>query len=126
MNRREFFRASTAAATIGSWHMASRTALGQSAFVGREMTAAQFHAGRKFVVTEYGRIAYLDVGDGPVALFLHGFPLNSFQWRGGDTFSLHDAALYRARLSSPWVYGSDGGAGSRCTLTSINAHSISR
>ena len=25
-----------------------------------------------------GRIAYLDVGEGPAALFLHGFPLNGF------------------------------------------------
>jgi pimeloyl-ACP methyl ester carboxylesterase len=29
-----------------------------------------------------GRIAYIDRGKGPAALFLHGFPLSSFQWRG--------------------------------------------
>lgn len=82
MNRREFFRVSAAAATIASWDPAARAALGGSDCVCKEMTAAQFHAARKFVVTEQGRIAYLDFGEGPVALFLHGFPLNSFQWRG--------------------------------------------
>src|SRR5262245_41978330 len=37
---------------------------------------------RKFVTTAFGRISYLEAGAGPGALFLHGFPLNSFQWRG--------------------------------------------
>lgn len=36
---------------------------------------------RRFVSTPQGRIAYLESGAGPAALFLHGFPLNSFQWR---------------------------------------------
>lgn len=46
------------------------------------MTAADFHAARKFVATRFGRIAYVERGTGEAALFLHGFPLNSFQWRG--------------------------------------------
>ena len=37
---------------------------------------------RRFQATPYGRTAYVDRGTGPVALFLHGFPLSSFQWRG--------------------------------------------
>jgi pimeloyl-ACP methyl ester carboxylesterase len=32
--------------------------------------------------TEQGGIAYFELGTGPVAVFRHGFPLNSFQWRG--------------------------------------------
>ena len=48
----------------------------------RPMDAAAFHASRRFVQTRFGRIAYVERGSGPVALFLHGFPLNSFQWRG--------------------------------------------
>jgi pimeloyl-ACP methyl ester carboxylesterase len=36
---------------------------------------------RRFVETSFGKIAYCDAGNGPPALFLHGFPLNSFQWR---------------------------------------------
>ncbi len=37
---------------------------------------------RRFVETRCGRIAHIDRGTGRVALFLHGFPLSSFQWRG--------------------------------------------
>jgi len=37
---------------------------------------------RRFVETGFGRIAYVDQGEGEAALFLHGFPLNSWQWRG--------------------------------------------
>jgi len=51
----------------------------------REMTAAEFHASRRFVETRFGRIAYVERGSGPVALFLHGLPLNGFQWRGAIT-----------------------------------------
>ena len=37
---------------------------------------------RKFVETRFGKIAYVDRGTGPAALFLHGLLLNGFQWRG--------------------------------------------
>ena len=36
---------------------------------------------RRFARTTYGSIAYVDEGKGPEVLFLHGFPLNGFQWR---------------------------------------------
>jgi haloalkane dehalogenase len=45
------------------------------------MNAAEFHSTRQFTQTSFGRIAYVERGSGPVALFLHGFPLNGFQWR---------------------------------------------
>jgi pimeloyl-ACP methyl ester carboxylesterase len=45
------------------------------------LTARQFHEARKFVDTEFGRIAYVERGHGPVALFIHGAALNGFQWR---------------------------------------------
>ena len=45
------------------------------------MNSNEFHASRKFVNTSFGRIAYVERGTGPVALFLHGFPLSGFQWR---------------------------------------------
>lgn len=35
----------------------------------------------KFLNTEFGDIAYRESGKGEAALFLHGFPLNSYQWR---------------------------------------------
>lgn len=46
------------------------------------MDAAAFHAARQFAQTHFGNIAYIDRGRGDAVLFLHGFPLNSFQWRG--------------------------------------------
>jgi pimeloyl-ACP methyl ester carboxylesterase len=43
--------------------------------------ARGFHAQRRFVTTSFGQIAYTDQGAGPVALFVHGVPLNGFHWR---------------------------------------------
>jgi pimeloyl-ACP methyl ester carboxylesterase len=37
---------------------------------------------RLFASTASGDIAYFEQGEGPAALFLHGFPLNGYQWRG--------------------------------------------
>jgi pimeloyl-ACP methyl ester carboxylesterase len=34
-----------------------------------------------FIDTSFGRIAYRECGAGPVALFLHGLPLSSYEWR---------------------------------------------
>ena len=45
------------------------------------MKAVQFHQARKFADTTFGRIAYVEKGEGPVALFIHGFPVNGFAWR---------------------------------------------
>jgi len=63
------------AARNSSAKPAGATALG-------EMNAATFNAARRFVEIPFGRIAYVERGAGPAALFLHGFPLSSFQWRG--------------------------------------------
>lgn len=46
------------------------------------LTSEDFRHQRQFAELKEGRIAYLEIGKGPGALFLHGFPLNSFQWRG--------------------------------------------
>jgi pimeloyl-ACP methyl ester carboxylesterase len=45
------------------------------------MDVARFHALRRFVDTPSGRIAYVEQGRGPVALFIHGVPLNGLHWR---------------------------------------------
>jgi pimeloyl-ACP methyl ester carboxylesterase len=45
------------------------------------MNAATFHQQRRFVETSCGRIAYIEQGAGLAALFLHGLPLCSYQWR---------------------------------------------
>jgi pimeloyl-ACP methyl ester carboxylesterase len=56
----------------------------------RPMDARAFHVARRYADTRFGRIAHLDRGAGPAALFLHGFPLSSFQWRGAiDRLAAH-------------------------------------
>ena len=45
------------------------------------MQASEFQSSRKFVQTAFGRIAYVERGSGPVALFAHAFPLCGYQWR---------------------------------------------
>jgi haloalkane dehalogenase len=47
-----------------------------------ELDAAAFHAARRYFDSPFGRIAYVERGRGEGALFLHGFPVNGFQWRG--------------------------------------------
>ncbi|MES2130161.1 MAG: alpha/beta hydrolase [Pseudomonadota bacterium] len=44
--------------------------------------AAAFAAARRIAELPCGRIAYVEKGQGAAALFLHGAPLNGFQWRG--------------------------------------------
>src|SRR5881227_1347889 len=74
MNRRQFLAAGGsvfgAAAASGFARRAST------------MDAAAFEAERRYVETRFGKIAYVERGSGKAAMFLHGFPLNSFQWRG--------------------------------------------
>jgi len=72
MDRRSFL-ATTVAAASGSGLV-----LGPAA----AQDALRFAAERKRLDLPQGRIAYADRGAGPVALFIHGFPLNSYQWRG--------------------------------------------
>jgi len=42
---------------------------------------ATFHASRRFADVKSGRIAYVEQGEGPAALFIHGVPLNGYHWR---------------------------------------------
>jgi len=63
----------------GSYTMGARGAAAASTM---SLTAADYHASRQFAETSFGRIAYIERGKGLATLFLHGFPLNSFQWRG--------------------------------------------
>ena len=45
------------------------------------MNPSEFHSSRKFAETRFGRIAYVEQGSGPAALFLHGLPLCGYEWR---------------------------------------------
>src|SRR5207249_10908498 len=60
---------------------ASRCALARSVKRPAGMDAETFHARRRFAETPSGRIAYVEQGRGPAAVFLHGVPLNGFHWR---------------------------------------------
>jgi len=44
--------------------------------------AAWYQRSRHFAAVSMGRVCYVEGGRGQAALFLHGFPLNGFQWRG--------------------------------------------
>jgi pimeloyl-ACP methyl ester carboxylesterase len=84
MRRRDFLKgaAALAAGFTGCAGRSGKTANVARALDGKPLDAAAYRATRRFARTRYGKIAYLERGDGPAALFVHGFPLNGFQWRG--------------------------------------------
>ena len=45
------------------------------------LTARDLNQTRRFADTDFGRIAYVERGAGPAALFVHGALLNGYQWR---------------------------------------------
>lgn len=85
MNRRTFIAAATGTLAAGALAGVVPAAAGGSAVsasTGGTLNAAAYRASRRFLETRFGKIAYIERGSGEAALFLHGFPLNSFQWRG--------------------------------------------
>src|SRR4030095_12163365 len=87
MIRREFIAGTAATLSAGALSVrvsggaCEQALLTPPVFQG-PLNAAAFHAARRYTNTSFGRIAYVEVGTGTAALFLHGFPPNSFQWRG--------------------------------------------
>ncbi len=79
MQRREFLSLSATAALAAC--VARNRAL-TSETPATPIDEATFHAMRRYADTSYGRIAYVERGSGKAALFVHGYPLNGFQWRG--------------------------------------------
>src|SRR5215469_13144466 len=76
MKRRQFLALSsgaTVAMTLAPHGFAAKP---------ERIDAAWYNQSRRFVDLPVSRVAYVEHGRGPVALFLHGFPLNGFQWRG--------------------------------------------
>lgn len=59
------------------------------------MNASEFHSSRQFSQTPFGRIAYVERGSGPAALFVHALPLCGYQWRG----ALDDLAPMRTCIA---------------------------
>ena len=74
MKRRNFLQlagaALAASSTVTAWPAALPT------------DAAAFAKARRYADLAFGKIAYVERGQGHCALFLHGAPLNGFQWRG--------------------------------------------
>jgi len=73
MNRRHFLYASVALSTAFAKESASTP---------MAMDVREFHSTRRFVELPGARVAYVERGRGPAAVFLHGYPLNGYQWRG--------------------------------------------
>lgn len=84
MQRRDFMQGAVGALAANALTGCASVAADVDTGAGgaRPMDAAEFRAAQRFADTRFGRIAYIDRGAGPAALFLHGFPLSSFQWRG--------------------------------------------
>src|SRR5262245_57171929 len=87
MHRRDFILSAAAVAIASESGCAAHS---RSALARRDTDAASYAAERRFAELSVGRIAYVDRGNGPGALFLHGFPVNGYQWRGAlDRLSRH-------------------------------------
>ena len=83
MQRRQFFQAAAGTFAAGAFAGCSGSPPRDgSPSSTAPLDAERFHAERRSLVTSFGHVAYLERGQGPAALFLHGFPLNGFQWRG--------------------------------------------
>jgi haloalkane dehalogenase len=85
MHRREFLGLAGTALAAGVFGgCASRMAVGVTPAIAGAVEpgdATRFRAARRLAETRFGKIAYVERGTGEAALFLHGFPLNGFQWR---------------------------------------------
>jgi haloalkane dehalogenase len=79
MTRRDFLYGSSAAAGAA---LLSQTPAYAGSTTGEPIDANAFHASRKFADLPISRVAYVERGHGLAALFVHGYPLNGFQWRG--------------------------------------------
>jgi pimeloyl-ACP methyl ester carboxylesterase len=96
MQRRTFLRATAAGVASSAWATSNAsTACDRNADpIAKATDAAAFRAARRFADTPFGRIACVERGRGEAVLFLHGFPLNGFQWRGAlDRLSPHRRCL---------------------------------
>lgn len=83
MRRRDVMTMSVGALVAGAFGArAFGQALSARSAAEDEALSHRYDRERRFAATRFGRIAYVELGTGPVALFLHGFPLSSFQWRG--------------------------------------------
>ncbi|HEX4809573.1 MAG TPA: alpha/beta hydrolase [Bryobacteraceae bacterium] len=76
MRRREFLQQTAALIPVSAF--SSPVTAGQY----EAIDSAWYQRERRFAELPVGRVAYVEAGRGPVALFVHGYPLNGYQWRG--------------------------------------------
>jgi len=81
IDRRSFMKLAAGTLAAGVVAACAPRGVGRMA-LNEDMDARRFNAARRFTRTSFGNIAYVEQGTGDAALFLHGFPLNGFQWRG--------------------------------------------
>ena len=64
--------------------MMATVALGRSGFAGEKerIDAAWYSRSRRFAEVRGSSVAYVERGRGSAVLFVHGYPLYGFQWRG--------------------------------------------
>lgn len=109
LDRRGFLAASTGALAVGVMAGCMSRIAEPAASSGTSLDAAGFHAARRYVKTRFGNIAYVERGAGPAALFLHGFPLNGFQWRGAlDRLSRYRRCIAPDFLGMGYTQVADG------------------
>jgi pimeloyl-ACP methyl ester carboxylesterase len=97
MTRRDFLYSSSLAASAA---MLPATSAAGRATSPKPIDAAEFDASRRFAKLPISNVAYVERGRGIAALFVHGYPLNGFQWRG----ALERLQTYR-RCIAPDVMG---------------------
>jgi haloalkane dehalogenase len=73
MTRRAFLQKSLGVAALAPLATAKPQA---------RIDAAWYTRSRRFASLPQSRVAYVEHGRGSAALFIHGYPLNGFQWRG--------------------------------------------
>jgi pimeloyl-ACP methyl ester carboxylesterase len=76
MKRRQFLKLSSG--------LGAMAVIGPGAFAknAERIDAAWYRRHRRFADLPVSRVAYVEHGSGPAALFVHGYPLNGYQWRG--------------------------------------------
>ncbi len=116
MHRRTFLH-HAAAATAAAAHLSAgpppavrpRADGPDDAAAAGPIDAPTFHAMRRFTATRFGRVAHVERGAGPAALFVHGFPLNGFQWRGAlERLAPHRRCLAPDLLGLGYTEVADG------------------
>lgn len=107
MDRRTFLTLSAGAAAAGLAGM--RRAIAAVPPSADALHVEQYRRRRRFARLPAGNVAYVEEGSGPAALFLHGFPLNGFQWRHAiERLSMHRRCIAPDFLAMGYTQVAEG------------------